>query len=1555
MVMKSSRYFLLGFLFIAGILFSLNFVVADFTDCWAYSSENGGSKTTCNVAQCLWASNNSEDVVANITDVYDPFCNFGGNCCFPNDCWQFNGNQTSCEAGITSLGVLNCTWDSFMTILDSNGSVVSEGGCANDWFNSGDSVMMSDGCWNYDGDQASCMGGANAAKCSWSANDANQNTWCGIQSLTDAQGKNSLATSDDIGCCKQQGCWNHDGNQTNCEGGFNGNCFYDTSSGWCNTKWCGEITDEENCTYVNQNLYMPCEWNVSAGLCEDSYGDGGFGFFNTTDSCFDAGGWYNSTGDCVMPSGGIDFGGGGGGFLFGGSATCWFADNQENVCGNVTGCVYCIAGNGVNGVGNSSNNICYNKQVGFCEGHDVWDTGSYVNANNSASLACVDIEIKSACKYGPLPNCKWTNSSTSVGAGYCIVGTSSEKKTEPPVPFCEHPDSKNNYTVCSQLIEEFMMPCTWDNTSAVVKNCTFNSGAVFGSGGETDVGEIGSETSCTASGGTWQTEYYLENDILKQDSWCEMTGFFDIDDGGQEANKANCDTSCWACEFQGNGSAWANVADAEDACVSSALGYCDWTNDTTDGQTAAFNGLGWCDYPEEMESGGASDCDSNCENCDFMNEPESACGTSVLDCKWVNDSVGGFCVDASKKICDNDCFSCYSSDDCYDSESDVSCEWDTDFALCKPASYSGEICFNGFDDDSDGMVDCGDPDCGFDNFCGGSAFGGDCFSQEDEGNCNQTFAFVLGGENLNCTWVVNDWETLGHCDMPGSNCWQYDGNLSACGEISGCTNESSFSGGMCDINVTLMDSSNCMVYNGNETGCNLNNNCQYQNDNWVNNNLSETEPSGWCDFKPFATCMGLNESSCGALPNNCTWQVDSYSAMPGGEDGWCDVACFNPDLNESSCGGFNGLCEYRNMSDTCQPEMFIMMGMGEGGKTGCWQYNGNETGCGLNDVTCQYKNDSYANNNLTGEPAGWCMDKAEFEHFGDMKGDIIDLAMDSGNGFSPSGPLNESGVSGEVDLVGMGMRVTDDGFNFGAGVYNISKGVVCNGYMVGAGMGGDGTVSEGILGAGNATTKFYWYLDTDGNESGGCVAYGGSNSSGYEFMISYVSSNETGSIVETKKLMKCTDSDWVSTNTLITTSKQMSCGEIKGVMIALDKQGLESFSEYDKTANMRIFMASSNGSDSRTSPSDYVGPGYYTPGSIDFGFVDCSNPETKDPKCKNMQKFGFNVFEECMNGVDDNEDGLADCADPTCVFTPKCASGAAFSFVANTSDNVAPTVISNKVDELSDGAFMKIDTNEPSNMSVAFYLNDSTCSILNSTINDVGTEAYQNYSNFKPFHALDLISETTLGFALENGTAYYYKVTTCDPSGNCAVSACSNFTTKASIIDKSFIFKLDLPAGYTVDIPALNKTGYNFTETFPINGVNTTFDVGIKTNSSVTKNMNFTVHSNCDNDLSIGFYGVNVYEPVKIDMTNAFVCDSATNMMGMNSSLKKWNKLIDEMHLGGASDYIQMNIPVTYSADNTFNFVDDDGADPQDVDDYVNCASGGSGVTACKVPVSLGL
>jgi hypothetical protein len=1545
---------ILSTVFLVIFIFGFQMISAEWVDCFQYNSFNGGTKDTCNAVGCLWASDNNSEFILGDTDLYDPFCTDTENCCFPNECWQYDGtNSTYCES---NSGNLNCTWDPYMTIWAPNGSVIANGGCMTDWASMGNDTWggSQDGCWQHDGDKDTCTSSANAQTCSWSANDQNQNPWCWTKTLTDAQNKNPDATVSDIGCCEQKGCWSYDNNETTCVAAFQGNCFYENNSyggGWCNTKWCGEIATEGNCTYAQQNLMMPCAWNLSGtGLCEEM-GGGGFDFYNDdSDSCFSAGGWYNVTGDCVMPTG--DFGGGSGGFMFAGDAKCWFADNQPFVCGNITGCAYCITGSGPNGVDNNTvTNICSRKQVGYCEGHDTFDQGTYDNANNSLSLACVDIGVKAACKYGPLPNCKWTNSSISVGS-YCEVGN--EQKSAPSVGgqnvmCCSDPIAKDNYTVCQMLIEEFMMPCEWQNETYPITNCTFNPDAVFGDEGEKDFNIINSQTACDNAGGSWNTEFYVDAGVLKQDSWCEATGMFNIDQGQGFGNKGLCGgDSCWAAEFQSNGTAWGDITVAEAACeastaVGGAAGGCVWINDSN-----AFNGLGFCDFPSQMEDGGAKDCNLECAGCNFMGDPQAACEASVANnnsgCKWVSEGSDNYCVDKTKKTCGGDCFSCFTTDSCQNSS--IDCSWDNSANLCSPNGFTGEICFDGIDNDADNLVDCDDPDCGFDNFCGGNIFGGDCFAQETEGTCNSTEAF----DGLNCVWMNDTWNTNGWCDMPGANCWKFDSDLITCGATSGCTNDSSIMGddAWCEMNWTKMETANCWEYGANETYCGVaSGDCTWVNDTWCENNPADqwcidNPNAGWCDYSPFASCMNLNSTGC-SLNTNCTWQEDDYS-MQGG---WCDVACFDWDLDESGCGtaaGGSGLCEWRNMSETCQPSTFMMMGSSGGsGKTGCWQYDGNETGCDENSITCIYKNDTYANNNLSAtEPSGWCMGLAENQHFGDVEGDVIDLAMDSDNIMG----LPESGVSDEVDIMGMGMRVTDEGFNFGAGIVNISDAAMCNGYSVGNMM--DPFASK-VSGAGVSTTNFYWYLDTNGDNSDGCIAVpqSGANLTGYDFMIKYTSRNTSSGISETKQMMRCINDVWSPTNAQVTTSKKLSCGEIGGVMVALSSQDLEGFSEYDETTVMRIFMASANDTDSRTNPSDSVGPGYYTPGTIDFEFVDCSDPAmAKDSKCKNFQKFGFNVYEECKNGVDDDENGLVDCDDPFCAYMPECNDGTGFAFTANSSDITAPAVMFSDVEILYDAAFIKVDTNEPSNLTLDFYKNDSTCKgAVNTTLYDTGS-GYQANANFKPFHSVDLM-EDTLGYALIYNTSYYYKVTVCDPSSNCAVSSCLNFTTKTTAADKTFIFKVDLPDGYTVDIPALNKTGYNFTEEFG----GAWYDVGIKTNTSVTKNMNMTIHCG---DMSIGFFGMNVLSPTNIDLSNAFVCDTVNNLMGMNSSLKKWNTLISDLHLGGAADYIEITIPVAYSTSNTFNWTNDEGGSGQDVDDYVECRDGGNSNTICMIPVSMG-
>ena len=250
-------------------IFMISFVSADFEGCW---SSTGATEESClAVSGCQWDTSDS-----------DPWCDSDIGCCTEVGCMDYDGtNQTACE---TNNGAMNCTWDPYFVMIFPNRTQSAPGGCMGDFASGGDWGGMSEGCWQYEGDQSSCN--AQSSSCRWVANGQNQDPWCPIKTLSDAQNRNTDATTTDIGCCETSGCWIHDNNETNCQGAFQENCYYTNNTyggGWCQTKSCNEITTEANCTYAQQNLMQPCNWD---GVCTSgSYGTGGFGFYNDTDSC----------------------------------------------------------------------------------------------------------------------------------------------------------------------------------------------------------------------------------------------------------------------------------------------------------------------------------------------------------------------------------------------------------------------------------------------------------------------------------------------------------------------------------------------------------------------------------------------------------------------------------------------------------------------------------------------------------------------------------------------------------------------------------------------------------------------------------------------------------------------------------------------------------------------------------------------------------------------------------------------------------------------------------------------------------------------------------------------------------------------------------------------------------------------------------------------------------------------------------------------------------------------------------------------------------------------
>jgi len=1259
-------------------------------------------------------------------------------------CWIYN-DSTNCNSN-------NCSWHT-----DNWGGWCEPQGC---WTADKTNQTYCETTWS-----TSLFGSAD--KCDWQPNDQNQQPWCG----------------NNKGCCEPVSCWSGDSNFSSCQSintTLGGVCTWQNSSGWeycdgtpgcCNTIFCTEAeTNQTLCNKLSNDFFMPCQFNVSgSGVCEDQ----GMSYFGGYDDCFDAGGNWNGSG-C-------------GSTTFEGFAHCWSFDNQPNTCGNTEGCIYCgntnlsVAYNNSTGIVNSSttnsSSFCYQKPVGWCEGHQEDASGLEFTDGllSNISMSCSDIRIKQGCQFGPLPDCKWTNASVTTG-NYCQQSYLSnvEKESLKPklngsiITKCE--DAKNK-TNCNKLKDSFLMPCKWDNKSTSQlydDECTFNwniSG--FGSSkGEGNYYDIQKKDTCTLAGGKWVTEQICGaagaattlSDPISSFSYCEPnTGQYSED----------CDDACWACTTSND-------------CQISKLGYCSWNSSSSSCKSNKVFG---------------GDCSKSCDSCNIIqnynngtqqtgiNATRAACTDSFANCQWETDPYNpsqGWCTQAGKSGCSTDCFSCYNQNSC--SNSTATCSWEVDnFGnnFCKPEGFDSdkEICFDGLDNDKNTLIDCADPGCSFDSFCGGFVSGG-CWGILNSTTCNNTISPIPGA---NCTWTKDNWEYQASCKDPSWNCWQGDENQTACvngsvslGVASGAckwvnvSQESNFDV-WCDVDHNIMDS--CFSLS-NETGCNIASNCT-----WTNNSFGG---GGWCEFAPFKSCHEINNKTSCNSNSNCAWSnFYGYEGVESDSSGFCDVVCFNSSLqgNISACNSQpSGLCKAQET--WCEPKFF------GGGANGCWGNDGNKTACDTNNATCSWFADSFSKNNVSAsEPSGYCDPKSNYLVFdGIGKGHAFVLGTDPA----------EAGVPDTVDIIEFSV---DDsigtGVAFIVGMQDMNSSF-CNGKYIS---------NLSTKGTGTKTVKTFIYIDIDENSAGGCkgIVPSGSNETGFEFLIEHVSkyNTKTNQTDETKKVYTCTSGNWQPTNTPLYSDRSQGCNEKDGIMLAIEDEDLEKFSEFDNTKNLRFFITSANGTDTRESPTDALSGAIFTPGSIDFKFEDCfAAPGSdidgdgltieNDPDCTTFKQYGYIPTEDCYNGADDNEDGLKDCADPQCYFEPKCSGSSLYN---KTADTTAPKIVWKEVKKFDKGAIIFFNTDKPSNGTVLFYRNDSTCKTINKTLYDIGTfNKLDNVSSginaYKLGHEVSLdnfpFNPKPLGYTLANGTTYYYKIKFCGLNDKCSISSCSSFKTAKS-------------------------------------------------------------------------------------------------------------------------------------------------------------------------------
>jgi PGF-pre-PGF domain-containing protein len=1239
--------------------------------------------------------------------------------------------------------------------------------------------------------------------------------------------------------------------------------------------------NETLCTSKGTTYGLNCSWSDS--FCVQSQ-TGCDAFNGDKEGCFETMfcWWDKNTQTCNSPG---DVGGGGWVTEAEGDKIdpgCWIFDYEQQYCNE------------------SYADVCrWNNATQKCAG-----------MSSNAKITCGNIKNSELCENIPVLKtcCEWKNNKCQSNPESISCYANIEA---PPqgAAFCEDYASYTSNETCANIAgSPWFMPCKWDGS-----NCVFRSEDMFG-GEKKGCDSIAGKKECEFAGCEWTIEQYCNGTQAIPFGYCkEKTGI----------GSKSCNAACWACEWKDSTGNWVNstnITFARTACQGSTLGYCNFTADSS-----APNGIGFCNIPKDIQYIG--DCNKDCKSCESKPNPQSSCGSSNANCKWVNDTtgvttIGGWCYPKSEKSCSEDCFKCYDQISCvdYGGGSKGTCVWETETKICKPKNFDNEICFDGIDNDGDSRVDCDDADCFSDSFCGATTTSS-CWQYSTESNCN------IQGNNSNCIWIKNPWEGKEWCGLRGENCFLWDGDQTGCGNQSVCQWFPDPKGGFCDVDNTKVQTCFKATTQG---ACNINSDCYWQID-------STSSTGGTCKPKIFLCWDKTTQTNCttGEWSSRCKWIIDNATGT-----GSCKPICFSNDLktqtacdNNANCNWMGGFCDpaqqfgmktedcwkYDDNSTACNQVASCQFHTEASGgmcdinftmnqetctyitnQTGCmaagggickWNQNEGNTfcdlkifGCGFyqNNTTCLSDSQNYTNGvGCAWESGGWCectqppcdvscggiVDETSCNAFSSsgcgwrgphcnpicfnqtnglacgskaptciwkqgfcepkmvktMFGGMEEKPIDLGGDECGVGSVDES-LDDEVDICGFGMKEMPDNYGFGTGVLSLENAALCKGKkIVKQGPTGLQTITDS--GTGLNTTRLYLYLDTDGSRTGNCWLWNDPDQDGYEFFFNYVAEIIDGEVKETKTSYRCKDSNWVVADIKLSGFRTLMCSEIGSMMISVNRDDLKKFTTlFMSGEEMRVYMATASKKRTESLPSDTVGPGYYTPGSNDFRPEDCLTSgvdmdsdgfnSENDPDCFMFyQMGGFMKYEDCFEtGRDEDLDGLIDCNDPDCRIAPNC--GGKGVNAANYNDTSIPTLTWSDVKKFPDSAFIKYDSSEPANGTVFFYYNSSSCPNTNTSgkdriIKDVTLLDNDTNNNYNNWHDTSIdnfdFNSQKLGYALESNTTYYYKIKLCDPSGNCGLSSCLNFTTAASSSrtncpDCTFSFKLEGATDFKIDL-----------------------------------------------------------------------------------------------------------------------------------------------------------
>ncbi len=937
-------------------------------NCWSLNTQNACATTSVPGKNCTWQPGTTNYFCEDI------------------NCWSFSGtNQNACESNIANK---SCTWanncystgtmagcsayTTQATCTNATGcawGLCQEKGCydyttsatcgaARDWngrnctWSSSDSKCNYNSCWStklYPNETA--CNAAQGVKCQWKWN-ACQDVGCWTYDFTNETA--CVNNTAGLGCtwtsgsyCSTAGCW---AENTNATCSAKPGCQWKgwTSSGWCNEVQCSNfgsiggsnvsLNTTGNRSLCESNTYgLGCKWNgdppgnLTSGWCYQEVSSKACANFTTERNCVDTHYcWWTFTntadqaagGTCSEPSWGT------GAYQNISSISndwnpgCYLFDLNSTKCNNVLGCNY-------------TGGICNKVSAGtFSEyGTNITKDGIKCSYINDSAL-CNNIAALSNC-------CAWQNSSC-VNNRYTTSCFDQLKQTPNGEEACEDAETKGD---CDTIAADpWYMPCTWNNVS---DRCSFKATSVFGNTTQSLI-KLENERNCEAAGGKWITENYCVGNISVPTGRCEYK-FNDEDD---------CDKACFACELKdGNGNK-VNATNARSACVDSLLGFCEFTVNTR-----APNGIGYCKAKETWRTGTAGDCNTNCGDCTYKGDPSNNdttrrpsyyCTQSDANkdgggCKWISDNSttqGGYCAKKGEKTCEDACDRCKAQSECASlgrkaiANQTGSCKWQgttNDGSCVANTGEEVEICWNGGDDDDDGLIDCSDPGCYVDSYCG--LVSGDCFGWKNNNTCLSN----------SCEWVVDKWGSW--CDFKGGQCWKYDRNESECAGQTNCVWNNGTGSGWCERDWDIAET--CM--GNNRTLCNADTNCVFTNDTWCDGFGKGGDwcntMGGWCDHKDFApkNCWQKSNNATCSTTTGCNWKVDQWSKQHC-EVNW-SANCWQY-VNSTNCAT-SSLCMWRNETYGAYNSAWCDSIMGE-----CWSVS-TQSACSAKGTKCSWRNESW--------------------------------------------------------------------------------------------------------------------------------------------------------------------------------------------------------------------------------------------------------------------------------------------------------------------------------------------------------------------------------------------------------------------------------------------------------------------------------------------------------------------------------------------------------------------------------------------------------------------